>query len=44
MEDRKEAIGLRRKIIRDSIIPGLEEDLFINKIVKNRAGRVIIFS
>ncbi len=41
MEDRKETISLK-KIIRDSIIPGLEEDEAINRIIRNRVERVIV--
>ncbi len=42
MEDRKEAIGLRRRMIRNSIISGLEEDEAISGIIRNKVGRIII--
>ncbi len=43
MEDRKEAINLKRRMIGDSIISDLEENEIISKIVRDRAGRVIVF-
>ena len=44
IKDRKEAINLRKRMVGDSIIPDLEEDETINKIVKDKAGRVIVSS
>ncbi len=44
MEDRKEAIDLRRRMIGDSMISGLEEDEIISGIVRDRVGRVMVFS
>jgi len=44
IEDRKEAINLKIIIIGDSIIPGLEKDETISKIVRDRAGKAIISS
>ena len=42
MEDRKEVIDLRRKTIRNSIIPDLKKDEIISGIVRDRAGSVIV--
>jgi len=42
MKDRKEAINLKRRMIRDSMIFGLEENEAINRIVRDRIGREIV--
>jgi len=44
IKDRKEAINLRRRIVRDSIISDLKENEIINIIVRDRAGKVIVSS